>query len=131
MIDSAPRVLEDRRILIVEDTPENRKLFRAVLRLDGAEVLEASSAQQGIEIAGRELPDLILMDIQMPGVDGLEATRRLRADARTSSIPIIAVTASVMERDRHQTLEAGCDGHIAKPIDPSTFGSQIAAYIKD
>lgn len=131
MLDSAPRILEDKRILVVEDTPENRKLFRAVLQLEGAEVFEASGALQGIEIAGRELPDLILMDIQMPGVDGLEATRRLRADPRTASIPVVAVTASVMERDRNQTIEAGCNSLIAKPIDPALFGQQIASFIQD
>ena len=131
MIDTVSRILEERRVRIVDDTPENRKLFRAILRLEGADVLEAASVLQGIEIANRELPDVILMDIQMPGLDGLEATRRLRADRRTAGIPIIAVTASVMDRDRDQTLQAGCDGHIAKPVDPSSFGRQIAAYIKD
>ena len=131
MIDQSPRVLQDKRILVVEDTPENRKLFRAVLRLEGADVFEASGALQGIEIAGRELPDLILMDIQMPGMDGLEATRRLRSDPRTASIPIIAVTASVMERDRDMIREAGCNELIPKPINPASFSQQIAAFIQD
>ena len=121
------------RVLLVDDQPLIRSGFRALLELeDDIEVVaEAADGNEGLALAKAHLPDLVLIDIQMPGVDGLEATRRLRADPRTASIPIIAVTASVMERDRHQTLEAGCDGHIAKPIDPSTFGQQIAAYIKD
>jgi len=119
------------RILVIEDNEENIRLFRAILKLEGvAEVLEAKRAQVGIEIAEREQPDLILMDIQMPDMDGLTATRLLRANAKTSNIPIVAVTASVTEKDRKEVLEAGCDEHIAKPIDPSIFGQQIAAYLK-
>lgn len=119
------------RILVIEDNEENIRLFRAILKLEGvAEVLEAKRAQIGIEIAEREQPDLILMDIQMPDMDGLTATRLLRANAKTAAIPIVAVTASVTEKDRKEVLEAGCDEHIAKPIDPSTFGQQIATYLK-
>jgi len=118
------------RVLIIEDTPQNLRLFRAVLRLEGAEVLEADRAAAGIEIAGRERPDIILMDIQMPEMDGLEATRRLRRDEATRAIPIIAVTASVLDADRHHIIAAGCDGYIPKPIDPARFGGQIAAYLR-
>jgi two-component system cell cycle response regulator DivK len=117
------------RVLIIEDTPQNLRLFRAVLRLEGAEVLEADRAAAGIEIAGRERPDIILMDIQMPEMDGLEATRRLRRDEATRAIPIIAVTASVLDADRHHIIAAGCDGYIPKPIDPARFGGQIAAFL--
>ncbi len=123
-------VLAGKRVLVIEDTVENMRLFRAVLKLEGVQILEAERAQKGIEMACREQPDLILMDIQMPDMDGLTATRILRADAKTRDIPIIAVSASVMARDRHKTLEAGCDGHIAKPIDPSTFGAEIAVFLK-
>jgi two-component system cell cycle response regulator DivK len=122
--------LEGKRVLVIEDTAENMRLFRAVLKLEGVEVLEADGARKGIEIAEREKPDLILMDIQMPDMDGLEATRLLRSNESTSGIPIVAVTASVMDRDRSKTLEAGCDGHIPKPIDPSVFGKQIAAFLR-
>jgi two-component system cell cycle response regulator DivK len=122
--------LVGKRVLVIEDTVENMRLFRAVLKLEGVEVLEADGAVKGIEIAEREQPDLILMDIQMPEMDGLEATRLLRANEATSMIPIVAVTASVMDRDRNKTLAAGCDGHIPKPIDPSVFGQQIAAYLR-
>lgn len=125
---SAP-ALAGKRILVVEDTPQNLRLFRAVLQLEGAVVLEAVDAQTGIALAQSEQPDVILMDIQMPGMDGLEATRRLRADPQTQRIPIIAVTASVMDADRHQTVAAGCDGYIPKPIDPALFGAQIAAIL--
>jgi two-component system cell cycle response regulator DivK len=123
--------LEGKRVLVIEDTVENMRLFRAVLKLEGVEVLEAESASAGIEIAARESPDLILMDIQMPEMDGLTATRLLRAEPKTAHIPIVAVTASVTEKDRSKTLEAGCDGHIPKPIDPSVFGQQLAGFLKE
>ena len=123
--------LEGKRVLVIEDTAENMRLFRAVLKLEGVEVLEAESAPVGIEIAARESPDLILMDIQMPEMDGLTATRLLRAEPKTAHIPIVAVTASVTEKDRSKTLEAGCDGHIPKPIDPSIFGQQLAGFLRE
>ena len=122
--------LVGKRVLVIEDTVENMRLFRAVLKLEGVIVLEADGARKGIEIAEREQPDLILMDIQMPDMDGLTATRLLRAEPKTSEIPIVAVTASVMDKDRSKTLEAGCDGHIPKPIDPSIFGQQIAVFLR-
>ena len=122
--------LQGKRVLIIEDNAENRRLFQAILKLEGALVLEADGAQLGVELAGREQPDLILMDIHMPEMDGLTATRLLRANPATAEIPIIAVTASVMSRDKGKITEAGCDGHIAKPIDPFLFPQQIAAYLK-
>jgi two-component system cell cycle response regulator DivK len=122
--------LQGRRVLIIEDTEQNMRLFRAILRMEGAEVLEATGARVGIEIAEREHPDVILMDIQMPDMDGLAATRLLRSQAVTRDIPIIAVTASVMDEERDNTFGAGCDGFISKPINPDSFGSQIAAYLR-
>lgn len=122
--------LEGKRVLVIEDTPENMRLFRAVLKLEGVQMLEADGARAGIEIAQTEQPDMILMDIQMPDMDGLEATRLLRADPQTRDIPIIAVTASVMDSDRHKTIEAGCNAHISKPIDPAVFAQQIAVYLR-
>lgn len=122
--------LEGKRVLVIEDTAENMRLFRAVLRLEGAEIFEAADARTGIELARAEQPDIILMDIQMPEMDGLEATRILRGEASTQNIPIVAVTASVMDSDRDKTLEAGCDGHIPKPIDPMIFASQVAVFLK-
>jgi two-component system cell cycle response regulator DivK len=122
--------LQGRRILVIEDTEQNMRLFRAILQMEGAEVLEADGARVGIAMAEREHPDVILMDIQMPDMDGLAATRLLRSRAVTRDIPIIAVTASVMDEERDKTFEAGCDGFISKPIDPDIFGSQVAAYLR-
>jgi two-component system cell cycle response regulator DivK len=122
--------LQGRRVLVIEDTEQNMRLFRAILQMEGAEVLEAAGARAGIALAEREHPDIILMDIQMPGMDGLAATRLLRSQAVTRDIRIIAVTASVMDEDRDKTFEAGCDGFITKPIDPDNFGSQVAAYLQ-
>jgi len=121
--------LEGKRILVIEDTEENLRLFHAILKLEGAIIMEADRARKGIEIAEREQPDLILMDIHMPEMDGLTATRLLRAGAKTSHIPIIAVTASVMSSDRAQTLEAGCNGYIPKPIDPTSFVEKIVLFL--
>lgn len=123
-----PLPLSGKRILVVEDNAENRRLFNAVLKLDGAEVLEADGANRGLQLAGDEQPDLILMDIHMPDMDGLTATRLLRSDPKTAGIPIVAVTASVMAKDRDKIIEAGCDGHIAKPIDPLSFTDEIITY---
>jgi len=122
--------LPGKRVLIIEDMVENLRLFRAILNLEEAHVLEAVSGPQGIALAQSEQPDIILMDMQMPGMDGLTATRLLRADPNTSSIPIVVITASAMEEDRRRAEEAGCDGYITKPIDPPTFGSQVAAFIR-
>ena len=123
--------LQGKRVLVIEDNLENMRLFRALLKLEGAQILEARGGTSGIEMAREHLPDLILMDIQMPDMDGLTATRLLRSDPQTSAIPIIAVTASAMDVNRHQTLEAGCDGYIPKPINPLTFGAQAAAFLRE
>lgn len=126
-----PTGLEGKRVLIIEDNAENTRLFRAILKLEGvAEVLEADRAQLGIELAVKNHPDLILMDIQMPDMDGIAATRILRSQPGTAGIPIVAVTASVTDKDRQEILEAGCDEHIAKPIDPASFVQQIASHLQ-
>jgi two-component system, cell cycle response regulator DivK len=125
------------RILIVEDDPDNRDLFRLTLELDGHEVIDAASAEDGLSLADGSAPDLILMDVSLGGeFDGLEATRRLRADARFRRTPIIALTAHAMSRDRERVLAAGCDEHWTKPvIDLALFrqmvGEAIAAGRKD
>ena len=126
----APPALSGKRVLIVEDTEENMRLFNAILRLENAQVLEAELARVGIEIATREQPDLILMDLQMPGMDGFTATQLLRSDPRTKNIPIVVITASAMEEDRKRAFEAGCDGYITKPIDPMDFGRRLAAFLE-
>ena len=104
-------------ILIVEDEPKNLKLLRDLLQRFGYEILEAPDGEQGVKITGEKIPDLILMDIMMPKMDGLEATRIIKADNKTKHIPVIALTSYAMKGDREKTLEAGCDGYIAKPID--------------
>jgi two-component system cell cycle response regulator DivK len=104
-------------ILIVEDEPRNMKLLHDLLQRFGYEIIEASDGEQGVKLAGEKIPDLILMDIMMPKMDGLEATRIIKADEKTKRIPIIALTSYAMKGDREKTIEAGCDGYIAKPID--------------
>lgn len=121
--------LAGKRILVIEDNVENLRLFRAILRLERAIVSEANRAEQGIEIAQREQPHVILMDMQMPGMDGLAATRLLRADPLTRHIPIIVVTASAMIEDRTRAQEAGCSGYISKPVDPISLAAQIANFL--
>ena len=104
------------RILVVEDNEKNMKLFRDVLDASGFRTIEATSGGQAVERATQETPDLVLMDIQMPDFDGIEALKRLRADDRTTSIPILALTAQAMQGDRERFLAAGFDGYISKPV---------------
>jgi two-component system cell cycle response regulator DivK len=104
-------------ILIVEDNEKNRKLERDILQFHGYQTVEADTAEEGIRLAQAAPPALVLMDIQLPGMDGIEALHQLRADPRTRAIAVIAVTASVMTRDRQKTMAAGFDGYQAKPIE--------------
>ncbi len=117
------------RILVIEDNPANMKL--AVLLLDkaGHDVLTAIDAEAGLTMARIEQPQLILMDIQLPGMDGLEATRLLKLDAATSGIPVIALTALAMKGDEERIRAAGCDGYIAKPLDYKGFLSTVTAQL--
>jgi two-component system, cell cycle response regulator DivK len=108
-------------IVLIEDNEKNRKLARDVLVHQGYRVIEAESGEDGLAAVGRERPALILMDIHLPGIDGIEALRRLRADAATRAIPVIAVTASVMTHDRQKILAAGFDGYQSKPISVRPF----------
>jgi len=103
-------------ILIVEDNDKNLKLVRDVLQVKGYETLEAGTAEDGLKIARARKPNLILMDIQLPGMNGIEALKALRAEPVTAGIPVVAVTASVMQQDRQQIMRAGFDGFIEKPI---------------
>jgi two-component system, cell cycle response regulator DivK len=103
-------------VLVVEDNERNMKLFRDVLRASGFETLEATTAEEGIELAATHRPSLVLMDIQLPGIDGVEALDRLRADDRTAAIPVLAVTAQAMRGDRERFAEAGFDGYLSKPV---------------
>ena len=103
-------------ILIVEDNEKNLKLVRDVLQVKGYETLEAGSAEDGLKLARARMPNLILMDIQLPGMSGIEALKALRAEPATAAIPVVAITASVMQQDRQQIMKAGFDGFIEKPI---------------
>jgi len=108
-------------ILIVEDQPLNRKLVRDVLQAKGYRTVESESGEDGVRAAMEQHPDLILMDIQLPGISGIEALRRLRANPGTCKIPVIAVTASAMQRNRREIIAAGFDGYQAKPINIAAF----------
>ena len=103
-------------ILIVEDNEKNMKLVRDVLQVKGYETLEAVTGEDGLALARARMPDLILMDIQLPGISGIEALKALRADATTAAIPVIAVTASVMQQDRQQIVNAGFNAFVEKPV---------------
>jgi two-component system cell cycle response regulator DivK len=108
-------------ILIVEDNDKNRKLVRDVLAHEGYRLLETDNGEEAVRLAQAERPALVLMDIQLPGIDGIEALRRLRADAGTRAIPVIAVTASAMTQDRTTIMAAGFDGYQSKPISVRPF----------
>ena len=114
------------RILVVEDNDRNRRLMRILLKANGYEVIEASTGAEAMDYLQDHVPDLILMDIQLPHTDGLALTREIKNGAQTKDIPIIAVTAYAMKGDRERMLEAGCDGYISKPIDTQKLRQIIA-----
>jgi two-component system cell cycle response regulator DivK len=116
------------RILIAEDNGLSMKLFRDVLQVSGYETLEATTGEQAIELATGHRPDLVLMDIQLAGMDGLEALRRLRDDDRTAAIPVIALTAQAMAGDRERFLEAGFNGYLSKPVNVVEFIGTVKHY---
>jgi two-component system, cell cycle response regulator DivK len=105
------------RILVVEDNEKNMKLFRDVLVATGYRTLEARTGTEAVDMASEHTPDLVLMDIQMPDLDGVQALQRLRADSRTAGIPVLALTAQAMHGDRERFLAAGFDGYLSKPVD--------------
>ena len=116
-------------ILIVEDNEKNMKLVRDVLQVKGYSTVEASTAEEGIKLTAEHKFDLILMDIQLPGMNGIDALHLLRADAATAAIPVIAVTASVMQQDKKQIMEAGFDAYIGKPINLKEFLETVQRFI--
>jgi two-component system cell cycle response regulator DivK len=116
-------------ILYVEDNPENRLLVRRVLQAEGYGFLEAGNAPEAMDIVKTQHPDLILMDINMPEIDGYTLTSRLKSIRDLENVPIIALTANVMKGDRERTIEAGCDGYIQKPIDVDKLPQQIHNFL--
>ena len=116
-------------ILVVEDNERNLKLLRDVLEYAGYDVRVARTAEDGISLAASEPPDLVLMDLQLPGIDGMEALRRLRENPRTADIPVVAVTAQAMKQDRERALEAGFNGYIEKPISVRAFPDQVRGFL--
>jgi two-component system, cell cycle response regulator DivK len=116
-------------ILIVDDNPANLKLARVVLKRAGYEIRTAADAEEALAALDTFRPRLILMDLQMPGMDGFELTRRLKGDRAQSGIVIVALTAYAMRGDEEKALAAGCDGYLAKPIDTRTLASTVADYI--
>ncbi len=118
-----------KKILVVEDNPSNMYLMKFVLSHGGYEVIQADTGEKGMELALRERPDLILMDIQLPGIDGLEATRRLRQSEIGKAVTIVALTSFAMTGDKERALAAGCNGYLEKPINPDTFLDDIKHYL--
>ena len=117
-------------ILIVEDNEKNLKLVRDVLQVKGYETLEAGTAEDGLELARARAPDLILMDIQLPGMNGIDALKALRAEPATAAIPVVAITASVMQQDRQEIMRAGFNGFIEKPINLRKFLDTVQQTLK-
>lgn len=118
------------RILLVEDNPMNRRVAEFLLKAQGYVVFEARDGQEARELAEKHVPDLILMDLQLPGVDGFATTRAIKQNAVTKNIPIVALTAYAMAGDAERAIEAGCDGYITKPIDPDEFPKTVASFLE-
>lgn len=119
------------RILYIEDNYENRILIKRILEVEDYVVLEAEDGPSGMRVAEQETPDLILMDINLPEIDGYEMTAKLRQLSSLAGVPIVALTANVLKGDRERSLAAGCDGYIQKPIDVDLLPAQIAAFLRE
>ncbi len=118
-----------KKILIVEDDEKSLYLARFILEKQGYEVIEAGDGLEAVNKAFKETPDMILMDMQLPKLDGYEATMRIKTDEKSSKIPVIALTAYAMKGDREKTLESGCSGYIEKPIDAATLAEEVKKYL--
>ena len=116
-------------ILVVDDHPTNLKLCKVMLSVDGYEVHTAADAEEALAMLDSVRPRLILMDLQLPGLDGLELTRRLKADPATRDIVVVALTAYAMQGDEQKALDAGCDGYLAKPIDTRLLAATVERYL--
>jgi two-component system cell cycle response regulator DivK len=117
-----------KKVLVIEDNDANMYLTRFILEKNGYMVLEERTGLGGIERAIKEKPDLILMDIQLPDINGLEATKRIRSSVLGHAVPIVAITSYAMTGDREKTMAAGCDGYVEKPINPETFMKELKKY---
>ena len=122
--------MERKKILIVDDNEKNRYLISFILEKNGFEVVTATDGFEGVEAARKQRVDLVIMDIKMPKMDGYEATREIRKLEDYQSVQIIALTSYAMAEDKKKALEAGCDGYIAKPINPETFMDEIRKYLE-
>jgi CheY-like chemotaxis protein len=122
--------MTDELILIVEDNDKNRKLVRDVLTFKGYGIIETETGEEGVELARERSPRLVLMDIRLPGIDGVEALRRLRAEETTRGIPVMAMTASVMSEDRQKIMAAGFDAYQSKPINVTEFVAAVAQLLE-
>ena len=120
-----------RTVLVVDDHEDNRRILRDLLRSAGYEVLEATTGEDGVATAKARTPDLILMDIQLPGIDGYEATRRSKADEAARRIPLIVVTSYALSGDDAKALAAGADAYVAKPFSPRAMLAKVREYLKD
>ena len=120
-----------KRILVIEDTEDNRVILSDLLSSAGYELIEAMDGLEGVATAEREQPDLILMDIQLPVIDGYEATRRIRAIPALAKVPIIAVTSYALSGDEAKTREAGCDGYVAKPFSPRQLLAKVREFLPE
>ncbi|MGV8123362.1 MAG: response regulator [Candidatus Xenobiia bacterium LiM19] len=116
-------------VLVIEDNEQNLYLVTFILSKNGYEVVQARDGREGIDLAGQVIPTLILLDIQLPVMDGYEVARALRSNPKLDDVPIVAVTSYAMVGDRERTLEAGCSGYIEKPINPETFMADIEKYL--
>ncbi len=121
--------MSGRRILVVEDNTKNLKLVRDVLQFAGFEIIEATTGEDGVELAASEHPDLVLMDLQLPGIDGAEALRQIREMPDVGQVPVLAVTAFVMDEDRRRASQAGFDGYVEKPISVRGLTDQVRALL--
>ena len=121
----------NKRILVVEDNEDNRRIIRDLLTSVGYELLEAMDGVEGVAMAQQHRPDLILMDIQLPVIDGYEATRRIRTIPELADVPIIAVTSYALSGDEPKTREAGCDGYVAKPFSPRQLLAKVREFLPE
>jgi two-component system, cell cycle response regulator DivK len=121
--------MSSKRILVVEDQEDNRTILRDLLGMAGYELIEAADGAEGVKLAQQEKPDLILMDIQLPVIDGYEATRRIKGDADLKATPIIAVTSYALSGDEAKARAAGCDGYVTKPFSPRELLAKVSEYL--